>query len=169
MNFLTESYDYINSDFKLTKELIAYIRRQTGDYFCIGVAGFPNCSETALLFLKQKIDAGANFIITQAFFDPLSYNQFLVRSVKAGIKVPIIPGMFVYETRSELLGFSNLCKVKVPAEVLDAEKSGTETMTALIQSMTKSSWTHFHFFTLNKLDLVSNFVQELNKKLTNEN
>lgn len=166
---LTESYDYINSDFKLTKELIAYIRQQSGDFFCIGVAGFPNCSDNALLLLKQKIEAGADFIITQAFFDPLSYNNFLERCVKFGIRVPVIPGMFVYETKTELLGFSNLCKIKVPDEVLDDEKSGVESATALVQSLTKSSWKHFHFFTLNKVDLVSNFVQELNKMSENKN
>lgn len=167
--FVTESYDYINSDFKLTKELIAYIRQQSGNYFCIGVAGFPNCSDNALRQLKEKIEAGADFIITQAFFEPLSYNNFLDRCFKVGIRAPIIPGIFVYETKNELLGFSNLCKIKVPDEVLDGEKSGVESVTALIQSLTKSSWKHFHFFTLNKLDLVSNFVQELNKTIEDKN
>lgn len=167
--FFTESYDYINSDFKLTKELIAYIRERSGDYFCIGVAGFPNCSNNALPLLKEKIDAGADFIMTQAFFEPESYNNFLDRCIKVGIRVPVIPGMFVYETKNELRGFSNLCKIKIPDEVLDGEKSGAETVTALIKSLTKSSWKHFHFFTLNKLDLVSNFVQELNKMIEDTN
>jgi methylenetetrahydrofolate reductase (NADPH) len=93
-NIVTESYDSTNSDFKSSAELIKTIRDETENYFCIGVVGFPDCSDEKMCLLKTKTDAGANFVITQAFFEIKIYDTFLSRCRSIGINVPIIPGVF---------------------------------------------------------------------------
>jgi methylenetetrahydrofolate reductase (NADPH) len=90
-------------------ELVKLIRKEHGDYFCIGVAGFPEghpsnsstnklgvndveSDSLELKYLKEKIDAGADFILTQFFYDPKVFLQFVSRCLQVGITSPIIPG-----------------------------------------------------------------------------
>ncbi|MDD5594425.1 MAG: methylenetetrahydrofolate reductase, partial [Candidatus Margulisbacteria bacterium] len=84
--------------FRYAKELIAFIKsRKPG--FCVGAAGFPEGHPGApnpaadTQYLKQKIDAGAEYVMTQLFFDNRFYFDFAARCQKAGINVPIIPGL----------------------------------------------------------------------------
>lgn len=88
--------------FKTAAELVRYIRQEHGDAFCISVAAFPgNHPETApteeakeqeMKWLKEKVDAGADFIFTQMFYDVQMFLEWVRRVRKAGITVPIVPG-----------------------------------------------------------------------------
>ncbi|CAB3255672.1 unnamed protein product [Arctia plantaginis] len=89
---LGENYDSNTSEFESTSQLIKFIKKQTGSYFCIGVAGFPGCSEEKLVHLKEKIESGADYILTQAFFEKNTYKAFADQCERLNIKVPIIPG-----------------------------------------------------------------------------
>ncbi|XP_049874948.1 5,10-methylenetetrahydrofolate reductase [Pectinophora gossypiella] len=168
--FLGENYDRDSnsSDFKSTKELIEYIRKRTGNYFCIGVAGFPDQSDNRFPSLKEKIESGADFILTQAFFDIDSYQNFVKKCESQGITIPIIPGLFLYESHKELISFTNLCKVKVSDKLLkyaeiDPNYIGTDVVKKLVQDIIKAAvgFKHVHLFTLNKLERVSGFVKEI--------
>ncbi len=89
----------IENGFNYALDLIKYIKENFGDYFCIGCAGYPEVHLTAtsreddIRYLKEKVDAGAEFVITQLFYD----NQIFIEWVKdcklAGINCPIIPGI----------------------------------------------------------------------------
>ncbi|XP_041981525.1 methylenetetrahydrofolate reductase 1 [Aricia agestis] len=160
---LGENCDSESTDFKGTKDLIKYIRQITGDYFCIGVAGFPG-SDDKLLALKDKVDSGADFILTQAFFEYEDFKNFLVKCKSLGINIPVIPGMFPFDTESELIKFKNLCKVNVSENFLKLanEESGIILVEKLINIMVKeANVKHYHFFTLNKIARIENLIKKL--------
>lgn len=121
--------------------------------------------------MKGKIDAGADFIVTQAFFEPEIYKAYVTRCTKAGINIPIIPGVFPFENYKQLTNFTNMCKVKVSNDILEYVKNneGTEIVGALITKnlvQTISSdfpAAHFHFFTLNKLYNVCSLLNKIAK------
>lgn len=131
------------------------------------MAGFPGKSEKRLLILKEKIECGAEFIITQAFFEFDHYKTYVNQCQNIGINVPIIPGIFLFETQQQLSAFANICKVKVSdhllRHVIDSNSPGIDIIKKLIQDIIsfKSGSNNFHFFTLNKLQQVSNFVSQL--------
>ncbi|CAG4952721.1 unnamed protein product [Colias eurytheme] len=102
-----EAFDSNSSDFKSTSELISYIRKYSGNYFCIGVAG--HCEkEGSIASLKEKVNSGADFILTQAFFDPVVFKSFLTKCRSEGIVIPIIPGVFPYESYQDTDKFINI-------------------------------------------------------------
>lgn len=149
--------------------MIKFIREKTGQYFCIGVAGHPGCSDEKLKQIKQKVDAGANFILTQAFFDVGVFKSFKERCEKMGVRVPLIPGVFSFETPRQLDGFVKMCKIKVSEDLLKAvgdnekmNKPCTDIIKELIKQLNSiCNITHYHFFTINKLNDVQKLIEEL--------
>lgn len=149
--------------------MIKFIREETDEYFCIGVAGFPGCSDEKLMQIKDKIDIGANFILTQAFFDVDSFNYLKECVDKMALDVPVIPGIFPFESSKQLKGFIKMCRIKVSNDLLEAainkekmNKPCTDIVKQLIQQIqTKCNTTHFHFFTINKLDNVQKLIEEI--------
>lgn len=91
--------------------------------FAIGVAGYPEKHaespnvQTDIKFLKEKIDAGAEYIVTQMFFDNRVYFDFVERCRKAGITVPIIPGIKPISTKSHLLTLPRTFNISIPEEL----------------------------------------------------
>lgn len=91
--------------------------------FCIGVAGYPEkhleCpnADTDLLFLKQKVDAGAEYIVTQMFFDNQKYYDFVSRCRTIGIQVPIIPGIKPINLKNQLTVLPKLFSIDIPKEL----------------------------------------------------
>ncbi|KAG0164993.1 hypothetical protein DFQ28_009392 [Apophysomyces sp. BC1034] len=106
-------------------DLVKYIREQYGDYFCIGVAGFPEGHMDApnpgqdLKYLKEKVDAGADFIMTQLFYNVDTFYTWVKNCRDIGITVPIIPGIMPIPTYQSFRRMINLCKVQVPKAILD--------------------------------------------------
>ncbi|MEP4532580.1 MAG: methylenetetrahydrofolate reductase, partial [Cyclobacteriaceae bacterium] len=94
--------------------------------FCIGVAGYPEKHFEApnlksdLSFLKQKIDAGAEYIVTQLFFDNQKYFEFVEKCRKAGINVPIIPGLKPITIRNHMNVLPSIFHIDIPDELHDA-------------------------------------------------
>ena len=110
--------------------------------FCIGVAGYPekhfeapNC-ETDLMYLKQKVDAGAEYIVTQMFFNNRVYFDFVDKCRAAGINVPIIPGIKPISLKNQLTVLPKIFRIDLPQELAselskcknndDAKVVGTE-------------------------------------------
>jgi len=94
--------------------------------FCIGVAGYPEKHfeapnmQTDFKYLKQKVDMGADFIVTQMFFDVPKYKEFVNNCRANGINVPIIPGLKPITTSKQLVALSKIFHIDIPVELSDA-------------------------------------------------
>lgn len=100
-------------------ELVTLLKDQHAD-FCLGVAGYPEShpeSESAdsdLRYLKEKVDAGADFITTQLFFDNDHHFRFMERCEAAGITIPIVPGLLPASSLKQVARFAKLCGSSFP-------------------------------------------------------
>ena len=138
--------------------------------FEISVAAYPETHpeavspETDLDYLKRKIDAGATRAITQYFFDTETYLRFLDRARKAGITVPIVPGIIPVHHYSQMVKFSAMCGASVPAwltnllQPLDDDPETHRLMAILVAAeqcriLAENGVRQFHFYTLNRADL----------------
>jgi methylenetetrahydrofolate reductase (NADPH) len=151
--------------FPHANELVRFIRSRKN--FCLGVAGYPEghpeapSKEADLLNLKRKVDAGAEFIITQLFFDNRHYFDFTARARAAGIDLPIIPGIMPITDLAQIKRFTQLCGAEIPSslvaelEAVDGNKDavtevgiryGIKQCLELLQSGAPG----IHFYTLNK-------------------
>ncbi|KAL0076443.1 methylenetetrahydrofolate reductase-domain-containing protein [Phycomyces blakesleeanus] len=173
-------------------DLVKYIRERYGDYFCIGVAGYPEGHVDAvsksqdLQYLKEKVDAGADFVLTQLFYDVDGFAQWIKECRRLGIQVPIIPGIMPIPTYQTFRRMINLCKLHVPPSMLaelesiksDDEKVkefGVRLAVSMISELhTKHKISTFHISTLNLERSTRLILQQLNlvpkeKALSGEN
>lgn len=102
------------------KDLIKFIREKYGDYFDICVAAYPEGHpeeqdpKVLIKYLKEKVDAGANFIITQMFYDVDNFLSWVKDCRDAGINIPIIPGIMPISTYASFLRRANWCEINIP-------------------------------------------------------
>jgi methylenetetrahydrofolate reductase (NADPH) len=146
--------------------------------FSISVAVYPegHCEspnlEMDMYYTKQKIDAGADFAITQMFFDNSYFYDFLERAAKANIKIPIIPGIMAITDIDKIKKFSQMCSATLPEHVIqrfgkagsvagDAKKIGVEVATEQCADLLEHGLRYFHFYTLNQSDAVLQVVNNL--------
>lgn len=146
--------------------MVTYIREKYQDHFDIGVAGYSEgCEDNEdpdelLKHLKEKIDAGATFVITQMFYDVDIFIDWLAKVRAIGITVPIIPGIMPISTHASFLRRANWTKCNVPDEftqALDPVKSddtevrevGKRLLVSLCQKLRAVDIRHFHFYTMN--------------------
>ena len=94
-----QQWEPVEGGFHTASELVRFIRDEFGSYFCIGVAGFPEGHPqskqdlaTDVRYLRDKVNAGADFILTQFFYDVAVFQTFLSMAREEGITCPIIPG-----------------------------------------------------------------------------
>jgi methylenetetrahydrofolate reductase (NADPH) len=138
--------------------------------FEISVGAYPEKHPDAPDFqsdidaLKKKCLAGANRAITQFFFTNDNYYRFLDETAKAGITTPIVPGVLPIANYKKMLGFAGLCKAHVPDELkakfegadeADHGKIAEDILLNQLADLQKNGVKHFHFYTLNRADLVS--------------
>jgi methylenetetrahydrofolate reductase (NADPH) len=153
--------------FEFSSDLVRFIRERSE--LCVGVAGFPEghiaCKEGKYVdwrFLKEKVDAGADFVLTQLFFDNEDFYQFRDHvTQKLGVKVPIVPGMISIVSGAQIKRFTALCGARIPAKVAkrldelgdnDAAvgEFGIEYATRQCEELLRTGVPGFHFYTLNK-------------------
>lgn len=137
--------------------------------FEISVAGYPEThpespsAELDLLYLKSKCDAGADRIITQFFFEPEVFLRFRDRCIRAGIRIPVVPGILPVTRFSQLQRFAARCGATVPAWLaaqfggLDGDPETRKLISAaiaidLVKRLEREGVDHFHFYTLNRAD-----------------
>jgi len=120
-------------DFKYGADLVRFIRQEYADQFSIGVAGYPEGHIEApsldqdIQNLKLKIDAGADFVLTQLFFDNTYYFTFVQKARALGIKVPIIPGLLPIVDLKKVEKFTSLCGATLPEPLLNSLKQANQT------------------------------------------
>ncbi|CEL51486.1 hypothetical protein RSOLAG1IB_00021 [Rhizoctonia solani AG-1 IB] len=167
--------------FRHAEDLVTYIRQHPkfGSHFCVGVAGYPDGhseggnEEEQLAHLKRKVDAGAEFIITQLFYDVDKFKLWLRKVRNAGITIPIIPGMMPLQTYATFTRMTDLCNATVPQHIqanLDAIKHDDQLVkeygASLAVSMIRSILSDgdvkgVHFCTLNLEKSVRKILDEL--------
>lgn len=164
-----------NDKFTCALDLVRHIRAAYGDHFCIAVAGYPeghpnkiaDAGRTSeedmaaeVAYLKQKVDAGADYVITQLFYDNRHFLTFRKRCVDVGIKVPIIPGMLPPLSHAGVQRMVTLCKTDVPPAVKQRfdelqgddvafRQYGVQLITDMCRELMTQGVDHFHFYTLN--------------------
>jgi methylenetetrahydrofolate reductase (NADPH) len=145
--------------------------------FCIGVAGYPEKHfeapnmETDLAYLKAKVDGGADYIITQMFFDNTKYYAFVKNCREMGINVPIIPGLKPVYSKKQLTMLPKTFHIDLPTdlsnEILkcktdeDVEKVGEEWLLHQSRDLKKNGVPVLHYYTLGRPLMVANVVKQL--------
>ncbi|NPA58568.1 MAG: methylenetetrahydrofolate reductase [NAD(P)H] [Aquificae bacterium] len=159
-------------------ELVRFIRENFGDWFSIGVAAYPEghpespSLEADLMFFKEKVEAGGEFAITQMFFDNRYFYDFMDRVEKAGIKIPVIPGIMPITNFKQIKKFADMCGATIPPDLVkklqavadspeDVEKIGIEFAVKQCEDLLKNGVKGLHFYTLNKSKATIKIYQQI--------
>ncbi len=163
----------LNAGVYLEEELKNTIKTK----FCIGVAGYPEKHfeapnmDSDLQYLKQKVDAGADYIVTQMFFDNSKYFAFVNACREIGITVPIIPGLKPIYTIKQLTLLPKVFHIDLPLalsnEIMkcktdeDVEKVGSEWLLTQSRELYNAGVPVLHYYTLGRPKLIADVVKEL--------
>jgi methylenetetrahydrofolate reductase (NADPH) len=162
--------------FAHASELVAFARERYD--FCLATACYPEKHPEAadpdsdLENLKRKVDAGADFLITQLFFDNADYVSFVERARKAGIKKPILAGIMPVTNLSQVKRFTAMCGARLPAELLarleaagdDADQVraiGVEHAILQCRDLLARGAPGIHFYTLNRSPATKRILEAL--------
>jgi len=145
--------------------------------FCIGVAGYPEKHFSApnlkadLKYLKLKVDLGAQYVVTQMFFNNEKYFEFVEECKKAGIHVPIIPGIKPITTKSQLNILPKVFHIDIPEELSEAvekckdntavKEVGIEWCVQQSKELIKRNVPTMHFYSMGKSDPIYRIAREL--------
>lgn len=165
-------------DFHYASDLVQFIREEYGSYFTIVVAGYPvphpeaESKEHDLLNLKRKVDAGADVIITQLFFEAEDFIEFVRNCRAIGITIPIIPGICSINNYNSMCRFAQLATVPIPERIVRDLKPvkandeavrnyGVHFLVDLCRKLIAANLSSgLHFYTLNQ-DTVIRVIKEL--------
>lgn len=145
--------------------------------FCIGVAGYPEKHfeapnmDTDLQHLKKKVELGADYIVTQMFFDNQKFHDFVARCREMGITVPIIPGLKPIYSKKQLTVLPKTFHIDLPSDLadavhkcktdLDVEKVGAEWLLMQSRELKKSGVPVLHYYTLGRPKLIADVVGQI--------
>jgi len=165
-------------DFRYANELVRFIREETGDWFHIDVAAYPEVHPQArnpeddLASFQRKLDAGADSAITQYFFNTDAYWHFVDECARRGVDVPIVPGIMPIGSFSKLARFSDACGAEIPRwirrrlEALGDDSAsirafGLDVVTTMCASLIERGAPGLHFYTLNQPALTTTIWRAL--------
>ncbi len=148
-------------------ELVRLIRENFGYRFSVGVASYPEGHpespnmEWEIRFFREKVTAGADFSITQMFFENSYYYDFVDLCLKAGINIPIIPGIMPITNFKQIKKFASMCGATIPQKLIDrmepvenrpeeVEKIGVDFAIKQCEDLIKNGVPGLHFYTLNR-------------------
>jgi len=156
--------DYaIKTDFQYANQLVDFLQERNS--FSIGVAGYPEghveapSLEKDIEYLKRKVDAGADFVISQIFFDNNYFYDFMDRTERAGINIPIIPGIMPIVNIGQVQRFTQMCGATVPVNLVDRMQTmepedminvGVEYAIEQCRELLDFGAAGLHFYTLNR-------------------
>ena len=163
----------MNNGIYLEEDLKSVVKTK----FCIGIAGYPEKHfeatnmETDLRFLKAKVDAGAEYIITQMFFDNQKYFDFVKRCRDIGITIPIIPGLKPITSKKQLTVIPRTFYVDIPSDLAneiakcksdeEVSKVGTEWLIVQSRELKNFGVPVLHYYTLGKASVIANVVKAI--------
>lgn len=170
---LLEQVANLNDGKYLDEDLL----NSTPTNFCIGVAGYPEKHfaapnlKTDLKYLKHKVDQGAEYIVTQMFFDNKKYFDFVDRCREAGINVPIIPGIKPITTKAQSSALPTIFYIDIPEELEDeiekckdnaaVKELGIEWAIKQSKELMKKGSPTLHFYSMGKSDPIYRIAKEL--------
>ena len=166
-------------EFSHANQLVEFIRAETGDWFHIDVAAYPETHPQAkspasdLQFFVEKMKAGANSAITQYFFNSDAYFRFVEDAYDLGVTQPIIAGIMPITNCSQLLRFSDACGAEVPRwirlrlqsfgdDTASIKSFGEDVVTDLCDQLLVTGAPGLHFYSLNQADAVLAIAENLN-------
>lgn len=165
-------------EFRYANELVEFIRQETGDWFHIEVAAYPEWHPQAksprddLLNFKRKVEAGANSAITQFFYNADAYAHFVSEARALGVAIPIVPGIMPITSFAKLARFADASGAEIPrwmrkkfesyGDDVDAIRSfGLDVVTELCQRLLELGAPGLHFYTLNQSTLSLEILRRL--------
>jgi methylenetetrahydrofolate reductase (NADPH) len=165
-------------DFRYASELVAFIRQETGDWFRIDVAAYPEYHPQArspqddLAAFKRKVDAGADSAITQYFYNADAYWHFVDAARAEGVEVPIVPGIMPIGSAAKLARFSDACGAEIPRwirrrleaygdDAASIRAFGLDVVTELCAGLLARGAPGLHFYTLNLASLTTTIWRRL--------
>ncbi len=170
-------FQSVEGGFRYASELIELIREGFGQRFCVAGGGYPEAhpesqsAEADLLRLKEKVDKGLDFVVTQLFFNNALFFGFVERARRMGIKVPIIPGLMPITNLGQIRRFMDLCGASIPGPLLSRlEKApdpesvmqiGIEHATRQAAELLEARVPGIHFYTLNKSPATRQVMENL--------
>ncbi|MDD1631935.1 MAG: methylenetetrahydrofolate reductase, partial [Methylococcaceae bacterium] len=154
-------------EFRYANELVEFIRQETGDYFQIHVAAYPEVHPQSASGIedfknfKRKVEAGANAAITQYFYNAEAYFYFRDSCEKNGIDIPVVPGIMPITQYTQLFRFSEMCGADIPRwmrkrlegfgdDRASIQAFGLDLVTNLCQRLLDSGAPGLHFYTMNQ-------------------
>jgi methylenetetrahydrofolate reductase (NADH) len=154
-------------EFHYANELVSFIRQTHGDHFLIEVAAYPEMHPQAqspsadFEHFCRKVEAGADAALTQLFYNADAYFDFMERCAKAGIKIPIVPGIMPITGYANTARFCQGCGADLPRwirlrlEELEDDKAalldfGAEAVTRLCETLLRGGAPGLHFYTINQ-------------------
>lgn len=168
-------------EFRYANELVQFIRNETGDYFQIEVAAYPEMHpqslniEADLKNFKRKVEAGADGAITQYFYNADAYFRFVDSCHKNGLDIPIVPGIMPIGNFFQISRFSEACGAEIPRWMrkrfeyyADDRESvqtfGIDAVATLCRTLLDKGAPGIHFYTMNRSDLVRKIWDRLELK-----
>jgi methylenetetrahydrofolate reductase (NADPH) len=167
-----------SGELRYANELVQFIRDETGDWFHIEVACYPEYhpqtrnAEDEIRNFKRKVDAGADSAITQYFYNADAYYRFVDNCEAAGVVLPIVPGIMPIGNFSQLARFSDACGAEIPRwmrvrlesyrdDTASIRAFGLDVVTRLCDDLLRSGAPGLHFYTLNQAGLTSTIWHRL--------
>jgi methylenetetrahydrofolate reductase (NADPH) len=165
-------------EFHHANELVEFIRAETGDWFHIDVAAYPEMHPQArspatdVAFFAQKMKAGANSAVTQYFFNSDAYFRFVDEALALGVTQPIIAGIMPITNSSQLIRFSDACGAEMPRwvrlrllsygdDVASIRAFGEEVITDLCDQLLVAGAPGLHFYALNQANAILAIAKNL--------
>ncbi|HEY9097456.1 MAG TPA: methylenetetrahydrofolate reductase [NAD(P)H] [Thiobacillus sp.] len=165
-------------EFNYANELVAFIRKETGDWFEIDVAAYPEVHPQArsytvdLANFKRKVDAGANSAITQYFFNADAYFRFVDDVRAQGVTLPIVPGIMPINNYVQLARFSDACGAEIPRwlrkkletygdDMVSLRAFGLDVITDMCGRLLAGGAPGLHFYTMNQAGPTTTIWQRL--------
>jgi methylenetetrahydrofolate reductase (NADPH) len=166
---VTDPNPSAQGDFHYANELVSFIRETQGDAFKIEVAAYPEMHPQApnpsvdFENFRRKVEAGADGALTQLFYNADSYFDFIERCAKAGITIPVMPGIMPITGFANTLRFCNSCGADLPRwvrlrleELQDNKPAlldfGLEVVTRLCETLLRNGAPGLHFYTVNQAE-----------------
>ncbi len=168
----------LGGEFRYASDLVGFIREETGDHFHLEVAAYPEVHPQAkspqsdLQAFVAKVRAGADSGITQYFFNSDAYFRYVDDLHKAGVDVPIVPGIMPIASSTQLMRFSDACGAEIPRwirlrlqsygdDTASIKAFGLEVVADLCEQLSNAGVPGLHFYTMNQAAAVLAICQAL--------